>query len=389
MGRKPNTTKAQKTDFLRDLIMEFPDENTSVAADGIAAAEFSGWVDTGSYALNAVLSGSLYGGIADNKSTGFAGESATGKTFFVLGIVKAFQDKYEDGIVIYYDSEAAVTKQMMESRGIDTKRVVISEPETIQKFRHHALKMLDAYIKTPEAKRPKMMFVLDSLGMLSSTKEIEDTEKGAETKDMTKPGIIKAAFRVLTLKMARAKVPMLVTNHVYAAIGAYVPTNEMSGGSGFKYAASTIAMLSKSKDRDGKDVIGSLIRVRMYKSRLSKENQMVTVKLSYKTGLDRYYGLHEMCIEAGIWDKAAKGIKINGSGYFEKAIYKNPDKFFTEDVLQRLEKYVNATYSYGGGSTGEELDEEVDEVFEEAEEESEAIAKIKSKRKVVARKKRA
>ena len=156
----------------------------------------------------------------------------------------------------------------------------------------------------------------------------------------------------------------------------------MSGGSGFKYAASTIAMLSKSKDRDGKDVIGSLIRVRMYKSRLSKENQQVTVKLSYKTGLDRYYGLHEMCIEAGIWQKAAKGIKIGNSGYFEKAIYKNPDKFFTPDVMERLEKYVNTTYSYGGGSQEEELDEELEEVFEET------AQPVKAKRKV-ARKKRA
>lgn len=378
MGRpakKAAPAKKGKTDFLSDLIMAYPDENTSIAFNGEAAAEFSGWVDTGSYALNAVLSGSLYGGIADNKSTGFAGESATGKTFFVLGIVKAFQDKYADGITIYYDSEAAVTKAMMESRGIDTRRVVISEPETIQKFRTHAIKMLDAYLATPVEKRPKMLFVLDSLGMLSSTKEVEDTEKGVETKDMTKPGIIKAAFRVLTLKMAKAKVPMLVTNHVYAAIGAYVPTNEMSGGSGFKYAASTIAMLSKSKDREGTDVVGSLIRVKMYKSRLSKENQQVTVKLSYKTGLDRYYGLHEMAIAGGIWAKAAKGIKIGNSTYFEKAIYKNPDKFFTPEVMERLEKYVNEKYSYGGGE--EELEEELQEI----EDAQEAEVKTKTKRR--------
>jgi RecA/RadA recombinase len=401
MGRKPNTTKAQKNDFLRSLIMEFPDENTSVAADGEASAEFSGWVDTGSYSLNALLSGSMYGGIADNKSTAFAGESATGKTFFVLGIVKAFQEKYPDGIVIYYDTEAAVTKDMMEGRGIDTKRLVISEPETIQKFRHHALKMLDAYISKPESKRPKMMFVLDSLGMLSSTKEIADTEKGSETKDMTKPGIIKAAFRVLTLKMARAKVPLLVTNHVYAAIGSLFPSNEMSGGSGLKYAASTIAMLGKSKDKDGAEVIGSLIKVKMYKSRLSKENQVATVRLSYKSGLDRYYGLGDLAIQAGIWGKVGKreGSKpedpnapkkatkfvINDVQVASKTVYENPEKYFTPEVMERLEKFVNKKYSYGeDGSSDEELDEELDEVFEE-----EVKTKVKAKRKVVAKKKRA
>jgi RecA/RadA recombinase len=174
-----------------------------------------------------VLSGSIYGGIADNKVTGFAGESSTGKTFFVLGIVKNFLDANPDGFVVYYDTEAAVTKDMMESRGIDTSRVVISEQETIQKFRHHAIKIIDSYVAKPEAKRPKMMMVLDSLGMLSTTKELEDSTEGKETRDMTKAQVIKAAFRVLTLKLARAKIPLIITNHVYAAVGCLTGESEV------------------------------------------------------------------------------------------------------------------------------------------------------------------
>jgi RecA/RadA recombinase len=215
--------------FFKNLVEQIKDEDTSIVADGQGSAEYSGCIDTGSYILNAVLSGSLFGGVPNNKITAFAGESATGKTFFVLGIVKAFLDANPDAGVMYYDTEAAVTKSMMEQRGIDTKRVIVAEMDTIQKFRTHAIKTLEYYEKSGES-RPPFMMVLDSLGLLSTTKEMEDITEGKETRDMTKAQVIKAAFRVLTLKLAKVKVPLLVTNHVYAAVGAYVPTNEISGG---------------------------------------------------------------------------------------------------------------------------------------------------------------
>lgn len=205
--------------FFKDLVEEMKDEDTTLAVDGLGSAEFSGCIDTGSYILNAALSGSLYGGVPNNKVTAFAGESATGKTYFVLGVVKSFLEQNPDAGCIYYDTEAAVTKGMMESRGIDTKRVIISEPDTIQRFRTHAMKVLESYEKIAEDKRPPMMMVLDSLGLLSTSKEVEDIGEGKETRDMTKSQVIKAAFRVLTLKLARVQVPLLVTNHVYEVIG--------------------------------------------------------------------------------------------------------------------------------------------------------------------------
>jgi len=234
-------------DFFRNLVEDLKDEDTTIAADGLGAAEYTGTVDTGSYILNGVLSGSIYGGVPNNKVTAFAGESATGKTFFVLGVVGQFLSDNPTGGIIYYDSEAAVTKQMMEERGLDPTRVVISEPDTIQKFRSHVLKTLDMYEKTPESDRPPMMMVLDSLGLLSSEKEVSDTLEGKDVRDMTKSQLIKGAFRVITLKCAKLNVPMLVCNHVYEIIGSYVPMKEMGGGSGLKYAASTIVYLSKKK----------------------------------------------------------------------------------------------------------------------------------------------
>lgn len=336
------------SDFLSDLVKELKDENTTIASEGKSSAEFSGTIDTGSYLLNAVISGSLYGGVPNNKITGFAGEMATGKTFFVLGVVSQFLKANPEGGVIYFDTESAVTNDMMESRGITTSRVVKSEPETIQKFRHTALQILDNYLEQPEDERRPMIMILDSLGQLSTTKEVEDTASGSETRDMTKAQVIKATFRVLNLRLAKAGVPLLVTNHVYEAVGSYIPMKEMSGGSGLKYSASTIVQLSKTKERVGTEVVGNIIKVKMYKSRLSRENKEVGVLLSYDRGLDRYYGLVDHAVKAGVFNKSGNRIELpDGSKQYAKTIYDNPEKYFTDEVMTKLEEFANAVFSYG------------------------------------------
>ena len=334
-------------EFLTDLVKELDDEHTTIAAEGKSSAEFSGTIDTGSHILNAVLSGSLWGGVPNNKITVFAGESATGKTFFVLGVVKQFLESNKNGVVIYFDTESAVTNDMMKHRGIDTTRVIKSEPESIQKFRHVALNGIDHYINQDKKERPPMMMVLDSLGQLSSTKELEDTADGSETKDMTKAAILKATFRVLNLKLAKAGIPMLVCNHVYDVVGSYIPMKEMSGGSGLKYSASTIAFLSKKKEKDGQDVVGNLIRVLMQKSRLSKENKKVSCLLTYDKGLDRYYGLVDLAVDGNIWSKIGNRIEVEGTKLYEKAIYREPEKYLTSAVMDKIEEYVKKEYTYG------------------------------------------
>ena len=335
--------------FFNNFVEDLKDEDTTLASSGKAASEFSGTIDTGSYLLNALLSGSIHGGIPNNKITAFAGESATGKTFFVMGCLKAFLDQNPDAGVMYYDTEAAVTKDMMEQRGIDTNRVMISEPQTIQEFRTKALKAIELYETTPKEKRPPFMFVLDSLGLLSTTKELEDISDGKETRDMTKAQVIKAAFRVLTLKLARAGIPMLVTNHVYEVIGSYIPMKEMGGGSGLKYAASTVVFLGKKKDRDAttKEIVGNIIKCTTFKSRLSKENQKAEVLLSYDKGLDRYYGMIELAIEAGLFEKKGSRIVANDKSVYAKQILADPEQYFTQEVMDVLDKFAQEKYSYG------------------------------------------
>ena len=346
------------TDFFRKMVKDLNDENTTIAEDGLSSSQFSGCIDTGSYILNAALSGSMYGGVPNNKITAFAGESATGKTFFVLGVVKRFLDDNPTGAVFYFDTEAAVTKEMMATRGIDTKRVIISEPETIQKFRHTVLQLVDNYAK--EKDRPPMMMVLDSLGQLSSTKELEDTTAGSETRDMTKAATLKATFRVLNLKLAKVNVPLLITNHVYDVVGSYIPTKEMAGGSGLKYAASTICFLTKKKEKDGTDIIGNIIKVKMAKSRFTKENKVVEVRLTYDKGLDRYYGLLDLAEKYNIIKKGSTRYELpGGAKVFGKAINADPEKYFTKDIMEQLEKVAPQEFLYGDYVREENTEDQV------------------------------
>ena len=332
-------------DFLKDIVKEIGGEYTQLASD---IDETETYVDTGSYIFNALVSGSIFGGVSGNKITAIAGESSTGKTFFSLAVVKNFLDNNPTGYCLYFDTEAAITRSLLESRGIDTSRVVVVNVVTVEEFRGTALKAVDLYLKKPEGERSPCMFVLDSLGMLSTSKEINDTLNDKEVRDMTKSQLIKGAFRMVTLKLGKAKIPMIVTNHTYDVIGAYVPTKEMGGGSGLKYAASTIIHLSKKKEKEGTEVIGNIIKAKTAKSRLSKENQDVEIRLFYdERGLDRYYGLLELGELGGLWKNVAGRYEMGGKKLYAKEILKNPEKYFTPEVMQALDEIARKEFSYG------------------------------------------
>ena len=335
-------------DFLKDIIKETGNEYASLVADGVEAGDNDTFIDTGSYIFNALLSGSIYGGLPSNKITAIAGESATGKTFFLMGMVKNFLDANPESGVVFFESESAITKQMVIDRGIDPNRMVIVPVTTVQEFRTQALKVLDRYMQQDVDVRRPMFVCLDSLGMLSTTKEVEDTADGKETRDMTRAQVLKAAFRVLTLKLAKAKVPMVVTNHTYDVVGSMFPTKEMGGGSGLKYAASSIVYLSKKKEKDGTEVIGNIVHCKNHKSRLTIENKMVDVRLTYNKGLDRYYGLLDMALKYNIFKSVSTRVELpDGTKQYAKTINNDPTKYFTEDVMKQLEEVVGKEFKYG------------------------------------------
>ena len=333
-------------DFLKDIVKEIGGQYTQLAAD---IDETETYVDTGSYIFNALVSGSIFGGVSGNKITAIAGESSTGKTFFSLAVVKNFLDNHPDGYCLYFDTEAAVSKSLLQSRGLDINRIVVVNVVTIEEFRSKALKAVDLYLKKKEGDRKPCMFVLDSLGMLSTEKEIEDALNDKQVRDMTKSQLVKGAFRMLTLKLGQAKIPMIVTNHTYDVVGSYVPTKEMSGGSGLKYAASSIIYLSKKKEKDGTEVVGNIIKCKTQKSRLSKENKEVEVRLYYdERGLDKYYGLLDLAEKYEIFKKVGTRYDVgDGTTQFGKTINENPEKYFTPEVMQALDEAAKQEFSYG------------------------------------------
>jgi RecA/RadA recombinase len=238
---------------------------------------------------------------------------------------------------------------MIESRGIDSSRMIIMPVATIEEFRTQACRILDKYLKEPKDDRVPMMFVLDSLGMLSTTKEMKDVADDKQVRDMTKSQLIKGAFRVLTLKLGQAQVPMIVTNHTYDVIGSYVPTKEMGGGTGLKYAASTIIYLSKSKERDSnKEVVGNIIKCEAKKSRLTIEGSKVATRLFFdERGLDKYYGLLELGIEHGVFGKNGNRVLIGESSVYPSVVLSDPEKYFTPEVMEKLEEAAKKEFSYG------------------------------------------
>ena len=281
------------SNFLKEIIKETGNEYATLVSEGVDSADVTSFIDTGSYSFNALLSGSIYGGMPGNKITAIAGEAATGKTFFALGICKHFLDTDKDAGVIYFESESAISKDMIEGRGVDSSRMVIVPVATVQEFRNQSIKILDKYISQPESSRKPLMFVLDSLGMLSTTKE-------------------------------------------------------MGGGSGLKYAASSIIYLGKRKEKDGTEVVGNIIHCKNYKSRLTKENAQIDVKLTYKQGLDKYYGLLELGEAAGIFKKVSTRYEMpDGSKVFGKNINDEPEKYFTKEVLDKIDEYARKKFSYG------------------------------------------
>ena len=213
------------------------------------------WLNTGSFILNAALSGSLFGGLPNRRSLVLAGEEGTGKTYIALSICReAIKKGYN---VIYFDSEGSIDKDFVARLGVDTSKVMLQPVNSIEQFNHIAAQLTSSYEEMDKKgeELPKVLVVLDSLGNLSSEKEITDSKDGSDKRDMTKQQAIRKLFRVNGMQFAKYGIPFIINNHVYDAIGSYFPQKVVSGGGGVKYNASIIFELSKKKlqDKEGED----------------------------------------------------------------------------------------------------------------------------------------
>jgi RecA/RadA recombinase len=330
------------------LAKEAKNDYAKLVSDGIITGDEQNFIGTGSYILNALLSGSIYGGIPDNRVTAIAGEQATGKTFYAIGIAKNFLDDNPEGAVFYFDSEAAATGDLFKNRGLDSDRVWHFPVDTIEEFRTQIIRILDNLLKTKEEDRKPLLIVLDSLGMLASSKELKDALSDNQVRDMTKTQSIKSVFRIITSKLGKLKVPMIVTNHTYKTMNPYGEQSDMGGGSGLKYAASTIMYLSKSKEKDGTDVVGNIIKVKANKSRFTKENSQVATRLFFDSrGLEKYYGLLELGEKYGVFTRKGNRVVVGESSVYPSAILADPEKYFTDEIMEKLDWAANQEFKYG------------------------------------------
>ena len=213
-------------------------------------SEVDEWIPTGNYLLNAQLSGTLFGGIPNTRSLGLMGDPGTGKSFVCLNVAREAQKKGYD--VIYCDTEGAIDKSSAIKFGIDANKVRYQPIKTVTEFQTFVANLLELVKKAKASgANPKILLILDSLGMLSTDKELRDAIEGKNAADMgAKAKELRKLFRVITLDLTAAKIPLVCTNHVYAG-GGFFPTKESSGGDGPIFAMSVISFLSKAQLKEG------------------------------------------------------------------------------------------------------------------------------------------
>jgi|TARA_B110000858_G_C17770835_1_gene459505 RecA/RadA recombinase len=299
------------------------------------------WISTGNYALNYLLSGDFRKGIPLGKVSVFAGESGAGKSYIVSGnIVKYAQ---QQGIfVVLIDSENALDESWLQALGVDTA------PDKILKLN---MAMIDDVAKTvstfmsdlkdmPEEERPKVLFVVDSLGMLMSPTEVNQFESGDMKGDFgRKAKALKALVTNCVNMFGSYNVGMCVTNHTYASQDMFDPDDKISGGSGFVYASSMVVAMKKLKlktDADGNktsQVHGIRAACKVMKTRYNKPFEGVQVEIPYSTGMDPYSGLFDMFEGKGLLEKVGNRYKYITSEGDEILEFR---KRWTGELLERV-----------------------------------------------------
>jgi RecA/RadA recombinase len=256
-------------------------------------SEVSEWINMGNYLLNAQVSGTLFGGIANNRSIGIAGDPATGKTFVCMNIVREAQKADYD--VIYCDTEGAIDRSMAKKFGIDVKRVRYQPIKGINDFKIFVVNLVDMVKKArKEGASPKIMVVLDSLGMLTTAKESADALKGKAVMDMgLRSKEMRSLFREITLDLTGVKIPLICTNHTTTAgIGSFMTSKEASGGDGPIFSMSNVIMLSKAQLKENDTKTGIIVTSTPKKTRFTRPYP-VKFHISFMNGMNPYVGLQD------------------------------------------------------------------------------------------------
>jgi KaiC/GvpD/RAD55 family RecA-like ATPase len=340
------------------------------------------WIDTGCYALNAVLSdGDIFKGIPSGKRVMISGESGVAKSLFIAVMTAAYLEQIPNSTIIFFESEASTVVDMAKKIGIPEDRMMVLPVGTVEDFRSQAMRILDKVVamnveiakknleiakfnkmKKNADKQKKVLlphkpiFVLDSLGNLGTLAEnliiAEDKrKKGKQTRDMTRASLIRGMARSIALKIAMAQIPFLLTNHTYNTMSEYEP-DETSGGGGVKYMSDISLILTKAKEKEGKNQTGIIITLQVRKSRYMKENKTVKILISFTRGMYRFSDLVNKARELDILKKDGNSFLMPPDYDKEKKVAmadvrKHTSKYFKGDTLQLLRDAIKADFDFG------------------------------------------
>lgn len=355
-------------------------------------SEVSEWIPTGNYLFNAQLSGSLFGGVANNRSLGLAGDPGTGKTFLCLNIIRAAQEMgYE---IIYCDTEGAIDRNQVRKFGVDTKRVRYQPMKTISDFKVFIANFVDLMTKAKKnGSAPKIMIVVDSLGMLTTEKSVSDALKGKTASDMgLRSKEMRDVFRNITLDLTGLKVPLICTNHTtMAGIGGYIQTKEAAGGDGPIFSMSNVILLSKANLKEDDKKTGIVVTSTFKKARFTRPYP-IKFHISFMNGMNPYVGLEEFVSweACGIQRGKLEVDKKTGEMNFT-AVESSPNwaiahlgktvpskrlftpEVFTEEVLRKLDENVIKKHFLLPDIFDEQLDNILDTDSENTELENEMV----------------
>ena len=257
-------------------------------------------VQTSVPAVNVALSGKLDGGLTPGLTV-FAGPSKHFKTAFGMLLAKSYLDKYDDGVVLFYDSEFGAPQSYFETFDIDTTRVVHSPISDIEQLKHDVMQQLNNFERGDH-----VMIIVDSVGNLASKKEVEDALEGKSVADMTRAKQMKSLFRMVTPHLTIKDIPAIVVNHTYKEIGLF-PKDVVSGGTGIYYSADNIFIIGRRQQKTGQEILGYEFVINVEKSRFVREKSKIPVEVTWESGISKWSGLLDMALESGFVHKPTVG----------------------------------------------------------------------------------
>jgi len=299
-------------------------------------------------AVNVALSGSLDGGFTPGL-TMWAGPSKHFKTAFSLIMAKAYQDKYPDAVILFYDSEFGTPQSYFQNFGIDKERVVHTPITDVEQLKFDIMNQL-----TNIERGDRVMILIDSIGNLASKKEVEDAIDQKSAADMTRAKQIKSLFRMVTPHLTLKDIPMVVVNHTYMEIGMF-PKAIVGGGTGSYYSADNIYILGRQQEKDGAELVGYNYIINVEKSRYVREKAKIPVTVRFDGGVSRFSGLLDMALESGHVIKPSNGwySRVNAeTGEVEPKKWRLADTDnaeFWNTILeqQSFKDWVRENYSFG------------------------------------------